>query len=188
VTGRTQATRQARRRALNITRAQGGLYTGQTIGRLWRKSRFLTPYLRNVLWEHGYAVDTLETALPWREVLPAAAAIQLALQYALEQMGQRAWVFAHLSHVYVDGASIYVTYIFPRAADPDETLSRWTAMKTAASQVILAHQGTISHQHGVGLDHKPYLDAEKGPLGMDILRQMAQAVDPEGMLNPGKLI
>jgi alkyldihydroxyacetonephosphate synthase len=172
---------------LSIVRKHGGFYTGETIGKMWRKSRFLTPYLRNVLWERGYAVDTLETALPWREVLPAASAIQAALEKALEKLGQRAWVFAHLSHVYTDGASIYVTYLFPRADDPDEILARWSAMKTAASQVIQAQGGTISHQHGVGTDHATYLPAEKGPLGMEMLRQVVKAVDPDGIMNPGKL-
>jgi alkyldihydroxyacetonephosphate synthase len=186
-TGRTEAARAARRRAQSIARANGGLFTGQTIGNLWRKSRFLTPYLRNTLWERGYAVDTLETALPWREVIPTATAIQTALHTSLEKMGERAWVFAHLSHVYADGASIYVTYLFRRTSDPDETVARWAAMKAAASAVITQRRGTISHQHGVGLDHAAYLPAEKGSLGMDILRQVAQTLDPDGIMNPGKL-
>jgi len=48
--------------------------------------------------------------------------------------------------------------------------------------------GTISHQHGVGLDHKPYLEAEKGTLGLEVLRQAAAALDPQGIMNPGKLV
>lgn len=187
VTGRAAACKQARRTAINIARSYGGLDTRQTIGKVWRKSRFLTPYLRNELWERGYAVDTLETAIPWRQVQPAAVAIQAAIHNALQTFGEQAWVFAHLSHVYADGASIYVTYLFRRTVDPDETLARWAAMKTAASQAITAHKGTISHQHGVGLDHAPYLPAEKSPLGMDLLRQAARAVDPNGVMNPGKL-
>jgi alkyldihydroxyacetonephosphate synthase len=186
-TGKAEAAGHARRRALSIARAHGGLFTGQLIGKLWCKSRFLTPYLRNTLWERGYAVDTLETALPWREVIPAATTIQAALQTALEQMDERTWVFAHLSHVYPDGASIYVTSLFRRAIDPDETVARWSVMKTAASQVILAQGGTISHQHGVGMDHAAYLPAEKGSLGMELLRQMARTVDPDRIMNPGKL-
>uniref|UniRef100_UPI002618B14B FAD-linked oxidase C-terminal domain-containing protein n=1 Tax=Thermoflexus sp. TaxID=1969742 RepID=UPI002618B14B len=53
---------------------------------------------------------------------------------------------------------------------------------------ILRLGGTISHQHGVGVDHLPYLEAEKGPLGLAILRAMLRAVDPEEIMNPGKLI
>jgi len=48
--------------------------------------------------------------------------------------------------------------------------------------------GTISHQHGVGTDHVPYLAAEKGEMGMNTLRELCQFFDPSGMMNPGKLV
>jgi alkyldihydroxyacetonephosphate synthase len=179
---------QARGHALSIVRACHGLFTGQAIGHMWRKSRFLSPYLRNTLWERGYAIDTLETALPWKNVLPAAEALHSALSNALAQFDERSIVLTHLSHIYTDGASIYLTYIFRRAPDPDETLARWTTLKTSASRVILKQGGTISHQHGVGRDHVPYLHAEKGDLGLALIRKMAKTLDPAGMMNPGKLV
>jgi len=188
VTGDVHTTRLARRLTNSMARAHGGLFTGQIIGHTWRKSRFLTPYLRNILWEVGYAVDTLETAVPWSRVLDTERMVQQAMHAALTPTGERALIFAHLSHVYTDGASIYITYIFRRTHDPDKTVERWKAMKTAASQTILAQGGTISHQHGVGLDHAPYLDAEKGALGMDVLREIARTLDPDGIMNPGKLL
>jgi alkyldihydroxyacetonephosphate synthase len=61
-------------------------------------------------------------------------------------------------------------------------------LKAAASRVILAHNGTISHQHGVGLDHAAYLAAEKGPLGMQTLESVIRQFDPDGMMNPDKLL
>jgi len=103
-------------------------------------------------------------------------------------VGERALVLAHLSHVYRDGASIYVTVIFRRSGDPDETLRRWKGFKDAASLAILAHGGTISHQHGVGTDHLPYLGAEKGAVGLAWLEAVRRTVDPDGLLNPGKLL
>ncbi|MGD9099400.1 MAG: FAD-linked oxidase C-terminal domain-containing protein, partial [Anaerolineae bacterium] len=48
--------------------------------------------------------------------------------------------------------------------------------------------GTISHQHGVGVDHLAYLPAEKGKLGMAVLRAAQQTFDPQGLMNPGKLL
>jgi alkyldihydroxyacetonephosphate synthase len=188
VTGDEALTRLARRHANAIARSHGGLFTGGTIGRTWRNSRFLTPYLRNVLWEAGYAVDTLETAIPWSRVVETERLVQQAMHTALTPTGERAFIFAHLSHVYTDGASIYITYIFRRSPDPDQTLERWRAMKVAASHEILTQGGTISHQHGVGLDHAPYLEAEKGALGMDVIRDIAHTLDPDGLMNPGKLI
>ncbi len=188
VTGSRRAARSAYGQAVEIIRAHRGLLTGTMIGRMWRKSRFLTPYLRNTLWEIGYALDTLETAVPWNRVLDAGRAIQDALSSTAENLGKRLLVFAHLSHVYRDGASIYVTYLFPREPSPEATLAFWQALKAAASQVVVAQGGTISHQHGVGCDHAPYLAKEKGALGIRLLRSATATLDPEGLLNPGKLL
>ncbi len=188
VTGTRRQVTQARLEALEIIRAHAGLMTGSAIGRMWKKSRFYSPYLRNTLWEAGYALDTLETAVPWSEVKGTAEETQKAICEGLENVGERVLVFAHLSHVYNDGASIYTTYLYRRANDPQETLRRWQILKEAASRVILSHGGTISHQHGVGLDHAPYLAAEKGPVGMQTLKTIIRQFDPDGMMNPGKLL
>ena len=103
-------------------------------------------------------------------------------------MGERVHVFSHLSHLYPQGASLYTTYIFRHADTPEETLSRWQAMKRAASEAVVAHGGTISHQHGVGTDHMPYLKAEKGPLGIRAIQSVLKTFDPRGIMNPGKLV
>jgi alkyldihydroxyacetonephosphate synthase len=188
VTGSTDGLPRTRRAVEATARRHGGLPTGAMIGRIWRKSRFLTPYLRNTLWERGYAIDTLETAVPWSAVPETAAAIKDVLQIALNKEPEHVLAFAHLSHVYRDGASIYVTYLFRRAEDPDRTVARWETLKSVASRAVVAHGGTISHQHGVGLDHASYLLAEKGRPGIDLIRLACQHMDPEGLLNPGKLL
>jgi alkyldihydroxyacetonephosphate synthase len=188
LTGSLSATRLAQSQLNHLARHYGGLPTGALIGKIWRKSRFLTPYLRNTLWERGVMVDTLESALPWSQVLPTAVDCKASLQQALSTFGERALVFAHLSHIYPDGASFYITYLFRQASDPDETLARWQAMKAAASRLIVARGGTISHQHGVGLDHAAYLPVEKGPAGMRLLAAACRELDPQGLLNPGKLL
>lgn len=187
-TGSSRSVRQARREANYIARRHGGLPVGPMMGTIWLKSRFRTPYLRNTLWEAGYAVDTLETIVPWADVPRTAEAIITSLHRASEALGERVYVFAHLSHVYPTGASIYVTTIFRVQSDPDHTLEHWRRMKCAASEAIVAHGGTISHQHGVGTDHAPYLAAEKGPLGIDLLQTAIRHCDPTGILNPGKLV
>jgi alkyldihydroxyacetonephosphate synthase len=178
----------SRRRVGSILRAHGGIPIGSMIGTMWRKSRFKTPYLRNTLWEMGYALDTVETAVPWSKVHACAEAIKSAIEDALSEMGERVLVFAHLSHIYRDGASIYVTFIFRRTIDPEETLRRWREFKMAASEAIISHAGTISHQHGVGVDHAAYLSVEKGEVGMKQLLALQQTYDPEGLLNPGNLL
>ena len=60
--------------------------------------------------------------------------------------------------------------------------------KRAVSEAIVAAGGTISHQHGVGRDHAPYLAAEKGETGLDLLRAVCREIDPDGRMNPGSLL
>jgi alkyldihydroxyacetonephosphate synthase len=188
VTGNEGQTKRTRRQALDIARAHGGVNVGRKMGSEWRKSRFTTPYLRNTLWDFGYAVDTLETALTWSSLPAATDAILGALRQGLDDRGERVLAFAHVSHVYPTGASIYVTYVFRLANTAGEMLERWQKLKTAASRSILGYGGTISHQHGIGLDHQPWLENEKGGLGLESIAALTRVFDPKGIMNPGKLI
>lgn len=187
-TGREALMTTARKEALSITGQHHGVHVGRTFGNEWHKNRFRSPYLRNTLWEAGYGIDTLETAVDWATIPTLVEALDAALRHGLADQDEFVHVFTHLSHVYSYGSSIYTTYLFRLADDPAETLHRWQTLKRAASEVIVAHGGTISHQHGVGVDHAPYLPAEKGPLGMAVLHDLVQRFDPQGMMNPGKLI
>lgn len=187
-TGSQEQVRQTRHRLLEIAKDHGGVHVGRRFGDQWAESRFHTPYLRNTLWSRGYAVDTLETATTWTKVPETMAAIEAALRDGLAELDEKVHVFTHLSHVYPTGASIYATYLFRLGADGDETLRRWETMKTAASRAIVEKGGTISHQHGVGYDHRPYLEAEKGELGVAVIQDVAARFDPARMMNPGKLV
>lgn len=187
-TGRSTVVRDTRHTVMDICHAGGGVSAGRRFGEQWIEGRFRTPYLRNTLWEAGYAVDTLETATNWDNVPRMVEVIEAALRPGLAEEGERVHVFTHLSHVYPQGASVYTTYLFRRAADPEATLRRWETLKGAASRAIVACGGTISHQHGVGRDHAPYLGAEKGALGLDALAAAIARFDPHGIMNPGVLL
>ena len=187
VTGSARDVRSARGALAESVARHGGVRVGTAIGASWVRGRFRGPYLRNALWDAGYAVDTFETAVPWSRATTTMHAIEHALHTAIESEGERAHVFTHLSHVYRTGCSVYVTCVFRLASEPDATLARWWRLKQAASMAVVAAGGTISHQHGVGSDHAPWLEAEKGAAGMGVLRAMARELDPDQMMNPGKL-
>jgi alkyldihydroxyacetonephosphate synthase len=188
VTGGATA-RATLRRVLELVRSYRGAHlAGAVIGNQWRRSRFRTPYLRNNLWEKGYAVDTVETATDWTHLLAAKEKIRSALNSGLQEGGERVLSFTHLSHVYPTGSSLYTTYVYRIATDPAETLRRWESLKAAASRAILEMNATITHQHGVGVDHMPYLAHEKGDLGIDAIRRLCAQFDPQGVMNPGKLV
>ena len=179
-----------RQQVLAVAGIYGGVDVGQLLGNQWRKGRFHTPYLRNTLWEAGYALDTLETATHWSNVSHMVASIEETLRTGLLDIGERVLVFSHLSHTYPSGSNIYTTYLYriSENGDVEETLRRWRVLKAAASKAILAAGGTITHQHGIGTDHLPYLSEEKGILGMATLNDVCKRFDPQGIMNPGKLV
>lgn len=187
VTGSLAEVRRMRRDALAIAKRHRGVHVGKTIGKGWAKNRFRGPYLRNALWDAGYSADTVETAINWNLATPMMRAIEQAARDVMATENEKIHAFTHLSHVYRQGCSIYSTFVFRSTGSPEADHERWRRLKTRLSETIVAHGGTISHQHGVGRDHAPYLQAEKGPLGMGLIRAMAGEFDPEGMMNPGKL-
>jgi len=166
-----------------IGRAHGGLPLGRSPGRSWLRDRFRTPYLRDWLLDRGIAVDTLETALSWSRLAEGHTAIVRALEEALGRHAGGGLAMAHLSHSYRDGGCLYFTILYP--VDADRGVEQWRALKAEASEAVLAAGGTISHHHGIGRDHAPWINREKGELGLETLRAVKRSLDPEGILNPG---
>ena len=132
----------------------------------------------------GLVVDTVEVAAPWSE-LPALYEEAVG---ALSSVEGCLAASAHESHAYPDGACLYFTFA-GRGAAPDDDgwasayyAASWDAVMGAARR----HGASISHHHGIGLVRGPYLEDALGE-GFGVLRQLKEALDPRGILNPGKL-
>jgi alkyldihydroxyacetonephosphate synthase len=128
----------------------------------------------------GFVVDTLEIAAPWA-VLPAVfdevRAAMLAVAHARAAT-------CHLSHSYADGACLYFTFA---ATPPAESVeATYVAMWDAGQRAVLAHGGNLSHHHGVGLNRSRFVRDALGP-SFAVLAALKSALDPTGILNPGKL-
>jgi alkyldihydroxyacetonephosphate synthase len=178
----------ARRRALavRVLRRGGAAYLGQAAGRSWEHGRYQGPYLRDTLMGMGAMVETLETSHTWTRLGELHAGVGAAIREALTDQGTPGLVFCHLSHAYADGASLYFTFI--SRARRGEEIGQWQAVKRAACEAIVATGGTITHHHAVGRDHTPYMRAEVGKTGLEVLRAVKERLDPVGIMNPGKLI
>jgi alkyldihydroxyacetonephosphate synthase len=173
-------------RARILLRSAGGLRLGRRPGAAWRRQRFSAPYLRDELMDRGAMVETLETATSWSNLERLHAAVGGALRASLTERGTPPVVMCHVSHLYPSGASLYFTFI--AAQQRGQELEQWHAAKTAASDAIVANGGTITHHHAIGTDHAPWLEAEVGELGVELLRAAKERLDPRGILNPGKLL
>jgi alkyldihydroxyacetonephosphate synthase len=128
----------------------------------------------------GYVVDTLEIAARWRD-LPA---IYGAATAALRALDSTLTASAHQSHAYGDGACLYFTFAGQPAPADREAYYRdaWDA----ATRAVLAQGGALSHHHGVGLNRARFVRDALGA-GADVLATLKGALDPHGILNPGKL-
>lgn len=188
VTGSRAQCKSALALARGISRRHGGVNTGTLLGKKWEHSRFRSPYLRQGLWDAGFVVDTMETALDWVRVPGAPAAMESAISSALAEEKEVVHAFSHLSHMYPQGSSVYTTYIYRCGSTYAQTLARWEKLKAAGAEAIVKLGGTISHQHGVGKDHARYLPVEKGELGIAAIQGLVDVFDPHGHMNPGKLL
>jgi alkyldihydroxyacetonephosphate synthase len=177
-----------RRRALTVRalREGGAVYLGRAGGRSWEHGRYGGPYQRDLLMEMGVMAETLETSHTWTRLGELHRSVGAAIAGALDGQGTPGLVFCHLSHAYADGASLYFTFI-SRARRGAE-LEQWAAVKKAASEAIVANGATITHHHAVGRDHAPYMGAEVGETGLEVLRAVKERLDPTGIMNPGKLL
>ena len=144
------------------------------------------------LWRGGIVVDTVEVSARWaalpglyRAVLDALAAVEGTLVAS-----------SHQSHAYTDGACLYFTF----AGRPPEDLVSDGAGQAhldwvdryyrqawdRVTQATMDAGGAISHHHGIGLNRARFLPAALGS-GFEVLASLKDALDPHGILNPGKL-
>jgi alkyldihydroxyacetonephosphate synthase len=128
----------------------------------------------------GYVVDTMEVVGRWRD-LPAIYAATLA---ALNSVDGTIAASAHQSHSYVDGGCLYFT--FAAKVEPEDRDRCYRALWDAGSRAVLSAGGALSHHHGIGLNRSRFVAEALGP-AFDVLVATKAALDPNGILNPGKL-
>jgi alkyldihydroxyacetonephosphate synthase len=172
--------------AARVLRAFGSAALGSAPGRAWEHGRYQGPYLRDALLNRGVLVETLETAASWSQLDVLHRSVAGALSQTLAARGTPARVLCHISHLYPSGASLYFTFLARQ--EPGKEIEQWRAAKAAASEAIVRAGATITHHHAVGVDHRPYMEAEIGGLGLEALRALKQRLDPDGIMNPGKLL
>ena len=128
----------------------------------------------------GFVVDTMEIAGPW-SALPGLYDGVLA---ALQGVDGMLAASAHQSHSYLDGGCLY--FSFAGRPAPDDRERFYVAAWDAATAASLAGGGALSHHHGVGLNRSRFMADALGA-GMGVLASVKAALDPHGVLNPGKL-
>jgi alkyldihydroxyacetonephosphate synthase len=143
------------------------------------------------LWRSGIVVDTAEVSARWA----ALPGLYRSVLDAVGRLEGTLVVSSHQSHAYTDGACLYFTFAGrpgPEGRAEDAGVDRrwseryyekaWDAVTEATREA----GGAISHHHGIGLNRARFLPSALGP-AFGVLAEVKQALDPHGILNPGKL-
>jgi alkyldihydroxyacetonephosphate synthase len=148
----------------------------------WLEHRNVLPPLESLV-RSGIVADTIEIAAAW----PALQSIYRQALDDLTAIEGTVAASAHQSHAYIDGACLYFTFAGrPAVAGPeaieDYYRQAWDAVMGATTRA----GGALSHHHGVGINRGRYLAEYLGE-GFHVLTAVKAALDPNGILNPGKL-
>lgn len=128
----------------------------------------------------GFVVDTMEITASWSTCDRVyARAID-----AIRNVEHAVMASAHQSHAYTNGACLYFTFAGAPPVEAREDFYR--AAWDAGTRAVLAEGGALSHHHGIGLNRARFVRDALGP-AFSVLQAAKHALDPTGILNPGKL-
>lgn len=179
--GEAEITELEARKAREIAESSFGRYKGKKAAKEWLETRFSTKKMLDFDAIRGGTADAIEVAAPWDCIENVWREMRKALGPYCDV------VDCHFSHVYHNGASVYV--IFHAKTDGDDKVGeeRYLECLDIAIRTSLANGGNVSHHHGVGTAKARYLADEHGASGVHVMRSIKDALDPQGILNKGVL-
>lgn len=165
--------------ALEIAEEHGAQIAPQGLYEHWKQNRYVAFSQK---WQaKGFYNDTIEVTAKWSEI----PAMFEKMGKAVRAICPEVHFGAHWSHIYPEGACQYMTIRLPQM-DEAEALPMHAAMWDKIQSLTLDHDGSIAHHHGVGVFRNRWLEREMGG-GLDVLQQIKDALDPDNLLNPGKV-
>ena len=163
-----------------------GMGVGKGPGALYDQKKFDVPYIRDFLLDRGIPADVSETATPWSGLKRMHDNTVAAAERAFAEAGVQGFIMCHLSHSYHSGACQYFTFAINDASE--RNMETYDRVKQAIQQSFMDNGGTVSHHHGVGEEHSPWMEQDISPAGVFIQRKLFEGVDPGQNFNPGKIV
>jgi alkyldihydroxyacetonephosphate synthase len=148
----------------------------------WLEHRNRVPGF-DVFLEQGIVLDTIEVAATWDRLV----AIHRDAVAGLQEVEGMLSASAHTSHAYRSGTNLYFTFL-ARPTEAERMEATYHECWRRVIDAAVAHGGGIAHHHGIGRVRRDRLVEEIGPEGLDVLRAVKTALDPDGVLNPGVLL
>ena len=95
----------------------------------------------------------------------------------------RPFVFGHMG----DG-NLHFNVSQPVDSDKEEFLSHWSSINSIVHEIVVSYNGSISAEHGIGRLKRKLLAETKSAVELDMMKRLKQTLDPNGILNPGRII
>lgn len=162
------------RRLGEVCKSYGAMSGTGLITERWEHGRFKDPYMREDLQDFGIVIDTLECATNWENLHQVHQQVR-----AFCKSRPQTVCMCHMSHCYPQGANLYFIFIARLG------LEEYVEFQAGIVDAIQASGAAISHHHGVGKMLAPWLEAQLGKTGLEVLRALKQHFDPKNILNPG---
>ncbi len=143
------------------------------------KRRYDFSAIERVLAEPGGVAETIEISDFWSSIEGTYEQLKTALSPLTDE------VLCHFSHVYAQGTSLYVILI-GKVEDAAAAEARIREIWDVAMRICLKRGAATSHHHGVGLARKSVVSRDQGT-AMVVNRAIKSALDPNNVMNPGKL-
>ena len=169
-----------------IYKKHRGVCLGAEPGRSFAKVKFDFPHLRDYVMDRSIMADVSETATTWGNLRSMHKNGLTDVEQAIKDTGVDAWVGCHLSHSYRTGASLYFTFGCQQREGRE--IEQYLYIKKAAEDAFMKNGGTLSHHHAVGTEHLPWVEEDLSPTGLKAVKALKAGLDPNGIMNPGKII
>ena len=175
-----------RRESSHIFRKHDGFCLGEGPGKSFQEAKYDFPHVRDYLMDRGVMGDVSETSTTWDNLLNLYSKTLSNIDQAIRNTGVDPWVGCHISHNYHTGASLYFTFGCRQIEGRE--LEQYLYIKKAAEDSFMENGGTVSHHHAVGTEHLPWIEEDLSPAGVKAVKAIKDGLDPNGVMNPGKVI
>ena len=184
--GTQQEFKNIRKKVSSIYKKHRGVCLGAEPGRSFAKVKFDFPHLRDFTMDRSIMADVSETATTWNNLCAMHKNGLKEIENAIKETGVNGWVGCHLSHSYHSGASLYFT--FGCLQRKGREIEQYLYVKKAAEDAFMKNGGTLSHHHAVGTEHLPWVEEDLSSTGLKAVKALKNGLDPNGIMNPGKII
>lgn len=167
--------RNVRDQVAKICKHHGAMTLTGFATKMWEKTRYKEPYMREDLMDYGIIIDTVESGVTWDNLHRLHQGVRSVIKRYPQTI-----CMTHASHFYPQGTNLYFIFILKMV-----DLASYQKFHSGIIDAILYFGGSISHHHGIGKLFSPFMERHLGKEQMDVLKALKKHFDPKDIMNPG---